>query len=170
METVFMQDGSGNSQETENEMQQQYDAEQEQRVANDFFSKSSKPAPKRQRSGGIHTRLELLLAAAIAVLKLIRRGLPITSDEIVDGSGLAGDYNVRVGCKRVLMDTLGFADDDCARLWRDKRGNVRAVQENVRLLREVVPSERWAYVLERSGWASEAELGAFAATLPAVEG
>ena len=136
-----------------------------------FFKETAVPAPKRQRSGSICTRLELLLAGAVVVLTLIRRGLPITSDEIIDGCGLLPRYRYRVGLKRVMSDALGYGDDDCAKLWRDRADAVLAVRENVSLLRKaLLPRGLWPSVLERASWSSEAELAAFAKTLPSAVG
>ena len=69
--------GAGDRQQAENER---------------FFKETAVPAPKRQRSGSIKTRLELLVAGAIVVLTLIRRGLPITADEIAEGTGFLPLY------------------------------------------------------------------------------
>ena len=93
-----------------------------------FFKETAVPAPKRQRSGSIKTRLELLVAGAIVVLTLIRRGLPISADEIAEGTGFLPLYASNLGLKRVLGDALGHADKDCAKLWRDRgrRGSGRA--------------------------------------------
>jgi hypothetical protein len=136
-----------------------------------FFAENEKPAPKQERTGGICTRLELLLAAAVTVLTLIRRGLPISRDEIVDGTGLLPRYCHRSGLKRVLGDALGHAGRDCAKLWRNRDGAVLAVRENVSLLHKAIPSELWRGVIERAGWASETELVEFAEMLPsAVDG
>ena len=145
--------------------------EQQQSESDRFFAENARPAPKRQRSGSICTRLELLIAGAIVILSLIRRGLPISSDELVDNSGLLPRYRFRSGCKRVLGDALGWGDDDCAKLWRGRDDAVLAVRENPSLLHEAIPANLWPSVLERAGWANDTELAAFAATLPsAVDG
>ena len=58
----------------------------------------------------------------------------------------------------MLGDALGYAGRDCAKLWRDADGAVLAVRENPSLLHEAIPPDLWPGVLERAGWASDAEL------------
>lgn len=140
------------------------------RDGSEFFANNHRPAPKREHSKSICTRLEIVVAVAWVILRAFREGRCPMLAELVENSGLLPSYPTKCGLAKSIGDAIGHNGKDSAKLWRGADGSVRRACENVANLMVKIPVSARQSVVEKAGFADVSELVAFAKTLPVANG
>jgi hypothetical protein len=131
----------------------------------DFLGANSIPAEKGSVSKSINSRAAIQLAVASPILDAIRRGHEITVAEMVDASGLLGQYPTRSGLAKSIGDAIG-QNHSGLRLHYGHVGRVQVCRENVALLLNKIPTDLWETIAQNAGFESLQALIAYAETLP----